>query len=271
MAETETKTKTAPASSDASSSDASISNAVSDSPQTQGPIVDKGTSAGKATASDEASGAAGDGDRQRPGRAERRISELTSEIKKLESELADKNKIADSLSKAAVNPADIKFPDYSQLDQVTPEQLKSDIIKTAEQIVDLKMQAAGTALEAKLTQGQAVEKSAQAIENAIKKYPALNPSNEGYDEELDKEITAAYAEVIRKDPTYSFSSFIKPFERILDSSDTNVDKTASTTEPSSSRRGRSANRPNVPTRRSNEFPEGGSLEEMEKWFANNRG
>jgi len=268
MADSQTQTQTAPASSDEAPSASPVSNAGSDPSQTSNtaPVVG-GNDEGKSAASDEASGAADGGDRQRPGRAERRISELSSTIKKLESELAEKNKLADSLNGAPVNPSSIKFPDYSQMSEITPDQLKQDIIKTAEQIVDLKMTAAGTALEQKLTQGQAVEKSAAAIESAIKKYPALNPQSDDYDREMDLEITEAYAEVLKRDPSYSFSKFIKPFERILDVSDT-TEKSASKTEPSSGRR---ANRPNTPVRRSNEFPAGGTTEEMEKWFANNRG
>lgn len=265
----EAKTQPAPASGVGSTPDPANSSAGSDPSQTSNAgKVDTGSDAGKSTASDEASGAADGGERQRPGRQERRISELSSKIKGLEAELDQKNQLAESLQQSAVDPSKIKFPDYSQVEQVTPEQLKQDIISTAEQIVDLKMQAAGTALEQKLTQGQAIDKSSAAIEAAINKYPALNPNSEDYDRDLDVEITDAYASVLQKDPSYSFTKFIKPFERILEASDT-TSKDTSKTEPSS--KGRSANRPNVPVRRSNEFPENGTAEEMEKWFADNRG
>ena len=269
MAEsTETKTQVAPAGNAASSSDAAVSNAGSDSLQTVEPTVDKAIAEGKSASSDDDSGAAGDGER-RPGRAERRISELSSKIKELETQLGEQNQLATSLNKAAVDPTSIKFPDYSQMSEITPDQLKADIIKTAEQIVDLKMTAAGTALEQRLTTGQAVEKSATAIEAAINKYPALNPNSDDYDKDLDVEITDAYAAVLQRDPSYSFTKFIKPFERILEPSDT-TDAKASTskTEPT---RGRSANRSTTPVRRSNEFPETGTAADMEKWFAQNRG
>jgi len=264
----QTQTQTTPASSASSSSNQANSNAVSDSPQTtNASAVDTGSVEGKSTASEEAGGAASDGDRQRPGRAERRISELSSKIKELESKLGEQNRIADTLNKTTVNPSDVNFPDYSGVEQITPEILKRDILNTAEQLVNLKMTAAGTELERRLTQTQAVEKSAQAIENSIKKYPKLNPDSDEYDHSLDVEITEAYADVVARDPSYSFTKFIKPFERILETSDT-TSKDASTTGSS---RGRAANRPSAPTRRTaNEFPVNGTTADMEKWFANNR-
>lgn len=260
MAETETQTKPASASGATSSSDGASSNVGSDSPQTSTEVVDKGSDGGKSASSDGDSGAVGDGER-RPGRAERRISELTKTIKELEDKVAEV-----SLQGAPVDPSKVELPDYSKMAEVTPEQLKTDIIKAAEQIVDAKMAAAGKELQSNLTQQQAIAKSGEAIDAAISKYPVLNPSSEEYDAALDNEITEAYADVLQKDPSYSFTKFIKPFVRILEPSDT-TPKGTSKTEP----RGRAANRATAPVRRANEFPEGGTAEQMEEWFAQNRG
>jgi hypothetical protein len=259
MAETETQTQTTSVGSADDSSSSANSNTGSDSSQTSNSTVDR-VDGGKSTASDESSGAVGDGERARPGRAERRISELTKTIKDLEGQLAEVN-----LQSGPVDSSKIDLPDYSKMTEVTPDQLKSDIIKAAEQIVDQKMQSAGKDLTNNLTQQQAMAKSSQAIEATITKYSVLNPDSEDYDSGLDDEITTAYADILKKDPTYSFSQFIKPFTRILESSDT-TSKDTSKTES----RSRAANRASAPVKRSNEFPEGGTADEMEKWFASQR-
>jgi hypothetical protein len=267
---TETQTKTAPASGAASSSDAANSNAGSDTSQTSNTgTVDTGSDAGKSTASDEASGAADGGERQRPGRAERRISELTKREKELQTELEEKNSLLERLSKTPVDDSKINFPDYSGVDQITPDQLKKDILATANQLVDARMNLLGSALLDRVDAKEISSKSAEAISSTITKYSVLNPNSDDYDEDLDKELSAAYGEARSKNPSYSFTTFIKPFERLLEQSST-TEKSTSTTESSS--RGRSAARPSAATRRSaNEFPADGTAAQMEEWFAKNRG
>lgn len=226
-------------------------------------VEDKGNSA----ASDGQDGAdSEDGVRQRPGRAERKIGELTKQIKEMETQLAQKDSLATKLTATPVDASQVNLPDYSQMSEVTPDQLKKDIINAASQIVDLKMQTTANVLEQKLTQKDASEKSALAIESAINKYPVLNPNDEdNYDGDLDKEISDAYAEVLKKDPTYPFSKFIKPMERFLESNTTSKDTTTK-----ESNRGRSANRAGAQSRGQKPFDEMNTTE-MEAWFAAKRG
>lgn len=270
MAETQTQTQDSPAAVADSSSNSAASQAGSDSLQTSNTgVVDTGNDAGKSTASDDASGAGGDGDRQRPGRAERRISELTKRNKELEVDNEQKNSLLDRLSKTPVDESKITFPDYSGVEQITPDQLKKDILATANQLVDARMDLLGSALLDRVDQREVSTKSEASIRSTITKFSALNPDSDDYDRDLDVELSTAYAEARSKNPSYSFTTFIKPFERLLEQSSTTSQDT-SKTGPSS--RGRAANRSrSVPTRSANEFPEGGSAQQMEEWFAKNRG
>jgi hypothetical protein len=265
---TETQTKTAPASGADSTSNTAVSDAGSDSQQTSnGTVVDSSSDAGKSTVSDDASGASSDGERQRPGRAERRISELTKREKELQTELEEKNTLLERLSKTPVDQSNIKFPDYSGVDQITPDQLKKDILDTANQLVDARMNLLGSALLDRVDQKEVSSKSEEAIRSTITKFSVLNPASDDYDEDLDKELSTSYAEARSKNPSYSFTTFIKPFERLLEQSST-TEKSTSTTE---SNRGRSANRPSAASRRgTNEFPANGTAADMEKWFAAQR-
>ena len=270
MAETETQTQASPAASADPSSGAATSQAGSDSQQTSNTTtVDSGKDAGKSTASDEASGADSDGDRQRPGRAERRISELTKREKELQTELEQKNSLLERLSKTPVDDSKINFPDYSGVEQITPDQLKKDILATANQLVDARMDLLGSALLDRVDQKETSSKSSEAIRSTITKYSVLNPESEEYDKDLDTELSAAYAEARSKNPTYSFTTFIKPFERLLEQSSTTSQDT-SKTETSS--RGRAANRSRSvgSNRTANEFPTNGTSAQMEEWFAKNR-
>lgn len=232
--------------------------------------VDTGSAEGKgkSAASDEQDGAdsAGAG-RARPGRAQRTISELTSKIKELESALDEQGNLSTQLQKTPIDSSQVNLPDYSQMTEITPDQIKKDIITAASQIVDLKMQTTANALETKLTLKQAAEKSAQAIEATLKKYPVLNPESEDYDQGLDKEISDSYAEILQKDPGYSFAKFIKPMERFLESQSKSSESTASS---ETSSRGTSANRSSGQSRSLKQFSPEMTTAEMEAWFASKR-
>jgi hypothetical protein len=269
MADSQTQTKVTPASNVDSSSSSTNSNAVSDSLQTSNSFQIEGTSnEGNSDSSDGKNGAPSDGDRQRPGRAERRISELSKRNKEVETELEQKNSLLERLSKTPVDSNSIQFPDYSGVDQVTPEQLKKDILSTANQLVDARMNLLGSALLDRVDQKETSTKSEEAIRNTIDKFSTLNPESDDYDRDLDVELSTAYAEARSKNPSYSFTTFIKPFERLLEQSST-TEKSASKTGSSSRSRAANRNR-STPLRSSNEFPSNGTTAEMETWFANNR-
>lgn len=274
MADTteQTKNTTAPASGAAATSDAAVSNAGSDSPQTPNTAtVDSGKGEDKSGSSDGGDGSSGDGDRQRPGRSERRISELSSKNKELEDKLVARDELLEKLTKTPVDQNSIKFPDYSGVTEVTPYQLKKDILDTATQLVDARMNLVGNTLLDRVDQRDVSARSENAIRSTIEKYSVLNPESDDYDHDLDVELSTAYAEARSKNPSYSFTTFIKPMERLLEQSSTTDDKSASTTGSSS--RGKSAQRSRnaATSRSSNEFDASWSAERMEKWFADNRG
>ena len=266
----QTQNATTPAGSAPASSDGAVSNAGSDSLQTANTAtVDSGNAGGKSAASDDAGGAAGDGDRQRPGRSERRISELAKQNKELEAKLEEQQTTLQKLMANPVDPSSIKFPDYSGVSEVTPDQLKKDILETATQLVDARMNIVGQTLLDRVDQRDVSSKSEGAIRTTIEKYSVLNPESDDYDHDLDTELSTAYAEARAKNPSYSFTTFIKPFERLLEQSST-TSNDASKTESSS--RGRTAQRNrSTPTRTANEFNPNWDSATMEKWFANNRG
>jgi len=253
-----------------SSSDVS-SNASAETLQPSNANVDNGIDEGNSN-SDSSDGSDGvdssDGARQRPSRAERRISELTSKIRELEDALQHPSNLQETLSNTQVNPSSVQLPDYSMMAEVSPEQIKADIINAASQIVDLKMQTTAKVLESNLTRQQAVEKRAQEIEKAEQKYSVLNPNNEDYDEDLVHEITESYSEIYSKDPTLSFTKFLQPLTRLLDSASNTKPKGANNQEVSS--KGKSAIKPsNSPSKSQKPF-EQMTASEMEQYFASKR-
>lgn len=268
MADQTTAQKDSPAAVAADTATATTPNAGSEStqPTNAGKKIEASSVEGKdnSAASDGQDGAEGaDGVRQRPGRAERRISELTTKVNELTQKLEQTDQLATRLQATPVDGSQVNLPDYSQMTEITPDQIKKDIITAASQIVDLKMQTTASALEEKLSWRQATEKSAQAIEAALKKYPVLNPDSETYDQTLDQEISNSYTEILQKDPGYSFDKFIKPMERFLDSSNTTPEGNDS---GSSSNRGTSANRAGAQSRQTKRFEDLQTSDEMETWI-----
>lgn len=270
MADSEMTQNTTTAGGTSDSSSDVNSNAGAEALQRSNANVDSGIDQdnGNSDSSDESNGAnSSDGARQRPSRAERRISELTTKIRELESALQQPSSLSDVLSNNQVSPSSVQLPDYSQMSEITPDQIKQDIINAASQIVDLKMQTTAKVLESNLTRQQASEKRAQEIEKAEAKYSVLNPNSEDYDEDLVHEITESYGDIYTKDPTYSFTKFLQPLTRVLDSlSNTNPQ---GATNSASASKGKSANRPNATVKIQKSFNEMNS-KEMEDWFAMNR-
>lgn len=248
------------------SSEDTPSKAGSESPQTaQATQVEDSTAEDKSTPSDGADGAASDGVR-RKGRQERRISELTTKIKELENERAKQSQLSEALNKTPIG--DVNVPDFTNRENITYEDYKKDVITAASQIVDLKLQTTANVLESKLTTQNAAERAAREIETAENRYNVLNPRSEDYDEDLVHDITEQYSKVFSQDPNFSFTEFIKPMSRFL-SNTTSQD----TTESESRSRGTQANRATSGGSRksTNAFPEGGTAQEMEAWFATRRG
>lgn len=272
MAETTTDAKpAAPASGAAASSDAASSNAGSDSPKpaNQTPVEGAGAEdKGNSAESDAQDGAEkGDRERQRPGRSERRISELTSKIREQEKEILEKSQMLEQLQRT---PVDVTVPDFTNREQITYEDYKKDVIDAATKIVDLKVGALGNILEQRTSTQNAAERAAREIEQAENRFAVLNPRSEDYDEDLVHDITEGYTAVFKANPGYSFTEYLKPLTKFLETA--SESKPSGTTETESRSRGTAANRSQATSRRgANAFPENGTAQEMEAWFAAQRG
>ena len=80
-------------------------------------------------------------------------------------------------------------------------------------------------------------------------------------------MTESYGDVYAKDPTYSFTKFLQPLTRVLDSMSNTNPQGATNSESTS--KGKSANRPNATVKIQKSFNEM-DTKEMESWFAMNR-
>jgi len=271
MADSETTQNTTTAGGATDSSSDVSSNAGAEALQPTNANVDNGIveAKGNSDSSDESNGAEGsDGVRQRPSRAERRISELTTRIKELEGALQQPSTLTQELSNNQVSPSSVQLPDYSQMSEITPDQIKQDIINAASQIVDLKMQTTAKVLESNFTRQQSADKRAVEIEKAEQKYSVLNPNSEDYDEDLVHDITESYGDVYAKDPTYSFTKFLQPLTRVLDSMSNTTGKPSNNQEVSS--KGKAANKPTSSPAKSQKPFESMTSKEMEQYFASKR-
>lgn len=265
MADTDAKVTSASdatASSDVATSKAGLntSQPTKDAGVEANTVEDKGNSG----ASDESGGADSEQTgRSRPGRAERRISELSARVKEQQDKINEQNSLINRLSRDTVDASKINLPDYSQMTEITPDQLKQDVVKAASQIVDLKMATVGSVVDAKIA-SRDVESE---IRSAINKYPVLDPNSDYYDKELDEDISNTFVGIRDKDPTYSFASFLKPMERFL-ADQSNV-KSQDTANSEVRNRGTSANRASGNTKPAKAFAEM-NLQEMEAYFASKR-
>lgn len=264
MSEAQTQNQSAPASAAADTSNAASSNAGSDSTQTANGVVDDASAVGNSSSRDGSDGASDDGERNRPGRAERKIKDLTTKVKELQAELAQNDSLTSRLQGTPIDTSKVNLPDYTQMTEITPDQLKKDIITAATQIVDLKMATTASALDEKITRKDSAANALREIADAKKKYKVLNESNDNYDQELDERIGNGYFAIFKNDPNYSFSEYLKSFEPILEV----ADKTSSDTS-NRGVRGTSANRGQTARRGQKSFEEM-STTEMEQYFASKR-
>ena len=270
---TQTQKSSAPASTSPASSDGDPSNAGSESQQpTNAARVDTSSveDKGKSAASDEQDGAdSGDGVRQRPGRQERRINELTQKIKELEATRTKSSQLQEQLQRTPIG--DVTVPDFTNRDNITYEDYKKDVITAASQIVDLKLQTTANVLESKIITQNAAEKAAREIETAQNRYSVLNPDSEDYDEDLVHDITENYGSIFAKDPSFSFAEYLKPMSRFLQS-ESNTKGSNKTATESESNKGTAANRAGATSSRkgSGNFDPNWSTERMEEWFASKR-
>ena len=210
-------------------------------------------------------GNGGDGDnggRSREGRAERTIKSLKARIKELEATAAKGDDLTQKLQSTRVSPTQVQLPDYSQMTEVTPQQIQSDILKAAEQIVDIKMGALASTLDQRVSRKSAADRALQEIAEAKKQYKVLDENDEeNYNQELDEAIGNGYYEIFKANPSYSFTDYLKSFKPVLDAANTAASNGA--VQGSGTNRGTSATRPTTASRRTAKAPEDMSLDELE--------
>ncbi len=261
----ETQTQTATASSQSASSADGVSNAGSTTSQpTDASTVDTGSVEvnGNSGSSDGSDGAdSGDSGRQRSGKAERRISELTARIKELEANrLKDTDAVAQYLTQAQSNPS---LPDYTGVDEVYPAQIAKDVYSAISKELDAKIAGTTGLLQNRIAFTNAVQRNIIEAEQARNQYPVLNEANpDSYDPDLAKEIDDGFVEIFEVNPNYSYANHVKKFKSLLGRAKTNSGTTEQTPQ---------AVRQQAQAKRSTEFSKNMTTEEMKQWFASRRG
>ncbi len=153
-----------------------------------------------------------EGERSRPSRAERRISELNktaAEYKKQAEDVEEENARLREMLKDPIKSAEVKLPDYSKQENVTPDQLKQDIVNAADQIVKLRMEQYIPASNKEMTIRQYRERAYEEMQTAMQSHPELDENSEQHDESLDKFISHTFDKVFKTDPTYRFKDLVK--------------------------------------------------------------
>jgi hypothetical protein len=166
----------------------------------------------EASSTDEAETKGEDTEKEVPVRkgAEARIRELNAKAK------AEKER-ADSLAQKLENftrevvPQGPQAPYQSQVEpgtEVTPEQYKSDVMRTADALVQLR-----------LNQQKVVDNINSEANKAIKEYPELDPDSDQFNKELNDTVTEATLALVRSNPTASVKKFVdrlmKPYKKSL--------------------------------------------------------
>jgi len=234
-------------------------------------VVDGGSAEGNRNSGSSDGGNGGNGDdggRSRPGRAEREIKDLKARIKELERSQSGDADLAKQVMDTRVSPSQVQLPDYSQMETVTPAQIQQDIVKAAEQIVDVKMGALAKSLEQGSNRNRAVDRALAEIDKAKATYKALNHNDEEhYNQELDEKIGDSYLRMFKVDPSYTFEEHLDTFKPLLEAAST----TAAQGTTQGGNRGTSANRSNASSRRSQKEVSDMTLDELEAHIHNLNG
>lgn len=191
---------------------------------------------GNSGSSDEGDGSSDDSsgkkERSRPSPAQRRISELSKLAKASQqrnADLEEENKLLKQKLEDPLKAADIKLPDYSQQENVTPEQLKQDIVNAADQIVKLRMEQYIPENNREMTNRQYRERAFEDIERAARNHAELDPDSEQFDPKLDKFLAQTYERVFKADPSYRFRDLVNEvFEQRRGRDQTNTNPTDGT-------------------------------------------
>lgn len=187
-------------------------------------VVEAGqNTSGNSGNSDGSNGSTGDGERGRPSRAERRIDELTAKIRESEAELAKRDSLIKQLTDSPLDYSKVKLPDYSQMDQVTDEQIRKDVATAADQIATMRTSQAIEAFEDRLTRRESAGKALSEIDAMKAKYAVLNPAKEGvYNEKVERFLGDSFYKIFQKDPSYSFREHVENYFNAVGVPETNT-------------------------------------------------
>jgi len=148
--------------------------------------------------------------------AESRIRELNSKTKAAEKRAASAEEKAQSLEAklaeltGSVEPQTPNAPYTPQIEpgtELSPDQYKDDVVKTAQSLVELR-----------LKQYEAINRINSEATQVLGKYPELDPESESFDKELSDSITEATLAHCKANP-YSASpkkfveQLMKPYKR----------------------------------------------------------
>ncbi len=267
MNETQTQGTSASAGS-TPSVDQSANAGPNNSQPTNAPSVDTGRveANGNSESSDGTDGSNSESNgRQRPNRAERRISELTTQIRQLEAEKLQNSNVVSQLLQTP--PQAGNLPDYNGVDEVYPSQIAKDVYEAVSKSIDAKLTGTANVLQNQVLFSNAVQRNIVEAEKARNDFPVLNENNpDSFDPDLTKEIDNGFLEIFNKDPNYSYAKHISIYKSVLGKPNTSSKGTDTTTSTSGQalRQGASSNR-------KTEFNKNMSLTEMQDWFKGRRG
>lgn len=102
------------------------------------------------------------------------------------------------------------MPQYQPDEEVSPERLQQDVLKTADAMVQLRIK-----------QNDAINRINNESMDAVRSYPQLDPESEQFDPELSETITEAVEAHVKMNPySASVKSFVnklmKPYQRAVD-------------------------------------------------------
>lgn len=152
-----------------------------------------------------ADGSEGDGDgRARPSRAQRRIHELSSQLR----EAREQAKPTQGEGNGDALDG-IKLPDFTGRESVTPEEINKSILDVARQIVDKRFEQhdAAQAVDQKVESTLAQMDS--DAEQAIKDYAVLDPNSEEFNQDLSDDIFEDFYDKVRLNPELRLNQFVE--------------------------------------------------------------
>lgn len=149
-------------------------------------------------------------DEQSKKTASSRIRELNAELK---AEREKAKSLADQVAEftGSIEPranAQQFQPQYPAGAEITEDQYRSDIMRSADALVQLRLE-----------QQKMLDRVNRESSEAIKAHPMLDPDHEDFDNELSESVTKATLAFIRANPGESVKKFtdalMKPYERSL--------------------------------------------------------